>query len=320
MKSPARTIEHHPECPSCGYDLTGQIASWTQQCPLNGVCPECGHAYQWREVFAILNEWGSRVDWYSEHGGDWIELFQRAPGTLWRLMRPGRFFKAINHRRMIRLRMLFWWMLVVTAGLHLCISPVGAAGNAKEGYWSSTGHGWDAQWTQSTKDTVANTASAVLFPYATVYHRDDGFTLRLPFYNEDWAAYSMAAVIGIGVMIAWATLMTGVLLVQHDESRDWRRQWGLLRRVALLSLVPMLVYVEFVRLGFGIHAATGMTSATDWVPYGFLGVYLLMLFWQQAIWTHAVRSIWNIKRSFLINIGACFSSIIFGIVFLIWVL
>ncbi len=39
-----------PECPRCGYDLRGAIATWREACPLRGTCTECGLAFQWAEV------------------------------------------------------------------------------------------------------------------------------------------------------------------------------------------------------------------------------------------------------------------------------
>ncbi|MFG0304904.1 MAG: hypothetical protein ACF8Q5_01680 [Phycisphaerales bacterium JB040] len=41
----------HP-CPYCRYDLSGIASSWTDRCPLRGVCSECGTALEWRRVFA----------------------------------------------------------------------------------------------------------------------------------------------------------------------------------------------------------------------------------------------------------------------------
>src|SRR4051812_42242580 len=42
-----------PMCPRCGYDLSGAIATWTETCPLNGLCTECGLTFENRMV---LNE------------------------------------------------------------------------------------------------------------------------------------------------------------------------------------------------------------------------------------------------------------------------
>lgn len=40
-----------PVCPQCGHDLEGEVATWTQSCPLAGACPECGREFGWSEAF-----------------------------------------------------------------------------------------------------------------------------------------------------------------------------------------------------------------------------------------------------------------------------
>lgn len=37
-------------CPRCGYDQRGPIATWTESCPLQGTCSECGLVFNWAEV------------------------------------------------------------------------------------------------------------------------------------------------------------------------------------------------------------------------------------------------------------------------------
>ncbi len=38
-------------CPRCGYDLRGTAFAWVEACPLEGTCPDCGHAFAWSSVF-----------------------------------------------------------------------------------------------------------------------------------------------------------------------------------------------------------------------------------------------------------------------------
>ena len=40
------------ECPSCGYDLAGEVATWQTSCPLESVCSECGGRVTWGLVLA----------------------------------------------------------------------------------------------------------------------------------------------------------------------------------------------------------------------------------------------------------------------------
>lgn len=44
----AHRERHH--CPRCGYDVSGVVDSWTEQCPVEGICSECGLAYGWKYI------------------------------------------------------------------------------------------------------------------------------------------------------------------------------------------------------------------------------------------------------------------------------
>jgi hypothetical protein len=57
-------------CPRCDYDQRGVIATWTNQCPLQGICAECGLKFEWREV---LNPTFSLPNWC-------VEARQSIPG------------------------------------------------------------------------------------------------------------------------------------------------------------------------------------------------------------------------------------------------
>ncbi|GMV26354.1 MAG: hypothetical protein AMXMBFR58_23850 [Phycisphaerae bacterium] len=44
------TTNQYHDCPRCGYDLSGAIATWTDACPVTGRCTECGLEFRWGEV------------------------------------------------------------------------------------------------------------------------------------------------------------------------------------------------------------------------------------------------------------------------------
>jgi len=310
---------HIPICPQCGYDQRGQIARWESQCPLEGRCTECGAEFEWAAVYAILAQWGSRVDWYSEHADGWGELLKRSAGTMARLIFPRRFFREINHRRAIRLGMLVRWTIVVSVLLHLAVSLIGFPANKGEYAWSQAGYG--EVWRVSFVDSLCNTVSAATFPFAAFVQYEDGaIDLRFPFVYYEWGDYMLIAWVIVGVVLCWTVLMGAVFLLRWRENLDRKHELGLFGRVIVLSLLPVPIYIQIVRLGFGIHAATGMTSATNWVPVMYVISLLVLIFWQQVLWTHAVRTIWQIKRSWVINIGGCIGSFIGGVIFAIWIL
>ncbi|MEX2219574.1 MAG: hypothetical protein WD749_12545 [Phycisphaerales bacterium] len=41
-----------PQCPRCGYDLSGLLASWTERCPLGATCAECGLVFDCGNVLS----------------------------------------------------------------------------------------------------------------------------------------------------------------------------------------------------------------------------------------------------------------------------
>lgn len=308
-----------PCCPRCEYELTGETDRWHEQCPLEGVCPECGLALQWRDVYQICNEWGSEVGWYAEHAHTLPSMLARTPGTILRLVFPSRFFNPVNHRRQIRPVALSLWLLVVSLLIHLFVSPIGYAAHRVEGY-AYDRRGIDGL-ARMLHTQLTEIPSAVSYPFFFVYYGSNGFDIVSgPFSGYEWYDYMLPVWAIIGVPIFWVLLIGFVLLVRHDEEKDHRHDARLLTRLTLLSMLPAMIHIQIVRLGFGFHAATGMTSMTDWVPIAFIISILAMIFWQQLLWTHAVRRYWHIRRSFLINIGGCFGSFLFGIFFMAWVL
>ena len=294
-----------PICPKCGYDQSGEIATWQTQCPMTGTCTECGEQLRWAEVFAIQQEWGSEVAWYAEHAHSALGMLKRTPGTLLRLIFPHRYFRDMNHRREIRPFRLALWILLASVLVHLIVSAIGYAANKAEGY-PYYRHRSQHSFVEIRVDEIS---AAISFPFGL-----------LPFEGYEWYEYMLPTWAILGAPIFWIILLGFVLLVRHEEEKDYRGDLRLLARMSLLSVLPAMMHIQVVRLGFGFHAATGMTRMTDWVPIAFIISIFAMLFWQQLLWTHAVRNYWHIRRSFFINIGGCFGSIIFGVVFMIWIL
>ena len=57
-----------PRCPRCGYDLRGAIETWKHECPINGVCTECGLEFEWAE---LLSSKIRKPQWCVEYGRCW---------------------------------------------------------------------------------------------------------------------------------------------------------------------------------------------------------------------------------------------------------
>lgn len=86
-------IEHIPICPKCGYDQSGIISTWEDQCPMQGRCSECGLEFEWADVFdpgRVL------LPWYIEHTTSKRTMCRRIPSTLWMMFIPYRFWKHLS--------------------------------------------------------------------------------------------------------------------------------------------------------------------------------------------------------------------------------
>jgi len=106
-------------CPRCGYDLRGLIASWTESCPIEGRCAECGLAFEWGE---LLDPRRSVPRWCVEYARGW-GMWPAAFKTLCvLLLRPDRFWRQLTMVHAPR-----WWrmplvLLVALAALYLVMA------------------------------------------------------------------------------------------------------------------------------------------------------------------------------------------------------
>jgi hypothetical protein len=120
----------HPKCPRCAYDLSGPIADWTTECPIDGLCPECGQHFRYGDVF-----FPERLDSprFVEHARAPVEsgLLRRALtvfGAAWSTwvwaIAPTVFFRRVRvQHRVVASRMLLW-LIVLVLPLHVVASAL----------------------------------------------------------------------------------------------------------------------------------------------------------------------------------------------------
>jgi hypothetical protein len=90
-------------CPRCGYDVRGIVKSWTDACPLEGACSECGLAFRWRDV---LHPAYGVAPWCVEARRPAVAWPAQLIGTLLRAARPRRFWSSIALHHPIHWRRL----------------------------------------------------------------------------------------------------------------------------------------------------------------------------------------------------------------------
>jgi hypothetical protein len=105
--------EHQPiaaNCPRCGYDQRGVIATWKESCPLTGVCTECGLAFVWCEV---LRPEKFEPRWCIEFEPKARRLVWAAMRTYFRSFLPWQFWSRLKMSDAIHWRRLLAYVLLL---------------------------------------------------------------------------------------------------------------------------------------------------------------------------------------------------------------
>jgi len=80
-----------PECPRCGYDVSGTMSTWTNECPLAGTCSECGYEFQWKH---LLGPMLGVPKWFFETARR--KKIRAAISTSVRTLAPWKFWTAVR--------------------------------------------------------------------------------------------------------------------------------------------------------------------------------------------------------------------------------
>lgn len=102
-----------PRCPRCGYDQSGTVATWTDQCPCRGLCPECGLDFPWRDT---LRRDFAQLPWFYEHARFLAPL--PLIRSLLMAITPRRFWSRVSMSHTVRpTRLALMLGLVLVLGL-----------------------------------------------------------------------------------------------------------------------------------------------------------------------------------------------------------
>jgi hypothetical protein len=106
-------VEHEPQCPRCGYNLRGTVATWPQYgfCPLEGVCTECGLHFEWANVY---DPGRSEPAWCVEYIAR-RRLVRGCVLTAFRSVLPWRFWSRLRMHHRVRPRRLAAYVLFFLA-------------------------------------------------------------------------------------------------------------------------------------------------------------------------------------------------------------
>ena len=304
-----------PICPKCGYDQSGEIATWDSVCPLEGRCPECGLEFAWADV---LDPSRVDVDWYVEHAkGPW-GLVRRTVPTLWWLLIPNRFWKRVGVNTRVRLRMLMLWWMILFGVFHLMTTLALLTGvvaqewfSSTQGLWSLGPGPWPAPQQPSFLEYARGQnaqfwAGHLWGCFSRPFHYSVSYLS-----NSAQGAFSAVHVAG-GFCVLWAIVMGAVPTTRRLAKIRLAHVW----RGLLLSL--MLVSFAY-QIGRMFDAVTLVLmyifkSRAMWTGGGFIFVALmiLMLLLIQWFWIAAIRVGWGVRPSWTLIVLGMIASLLGG--------
>lgn len=227
-------------CPLCGYNLRGLTVPR---------CPECGHVFQWNELFEL----GNRHPYFFEHNRRGLRAIVSTwahslfPRRFWRTARP----THEPHRR----RLLVHWICVTTLALLLLTTPLLCSAGAmyvriyrfRSAWLAMTIQGLTPQQLrlQIAQYGSMNNAAAQLFPYP-----DLSEVQRLIFpYGFGYEGTFASILAGATLIVLWPPLTLATLMLYRRVFRH--------AKIRIEHVMRMIVYgtdiFPLVGLGLGVE-------------------------------------------------------------------
>ena len=288
-----KPIPHKPICPKCGYDQSGAIATWESQCPMWGVCPECGLEFAWVEVFQpMFND----LRWYTEHARSVWSLLWRTPKTLMRLILPPLFWRELDVKKRLSIPMLTTWCVLVCFITHLIVAvPVGLE------------HWQERNWTSMTprqyievhglSGALSIAFNGVAQPLYEAFPNERGYarTIDVAIRPDRWDAdYFMDIFFRpIGFQLGFIALWLVVLLAIPRTRRMTKLRGAHIARTALLSATAMVLTFELYRFNIALHGLGGSRTGVTYFMYN--KIVPLLIVWQIVFWACAIAIGWRIR-------------------------
>lgn len=303
-----------PICPKCGYDQSGEIATWESACPIEGTCPECGLEFEWADVFdPVLND----LSWYSEHAKSIWAMIWRTPRTCFRLAYPVRFWREVGVSKRVSPWRLLGWAIVCVVSVHLMVSIPNGIRAWNEQNWSGkntfAGH-YQSFGVYGVADLVFD---GLAYPYfnAVPALAWNGPVLQIEhgwigsWYQELW--------IPLGFQFGFVTLWLVVMFAIPQTRNLMQLRGAHIFRATVLSVLVMLLSFEVTRLNFAIYRVSGFGYYYfSWLNRMLVPVAVL---WQLLFWGSAVAVGWRVKPWRLLVVLGSIAALLGGLALRIYI-
>jgi len=298
-----------PICPKCGYDQSGEVATWEDQCPLEGRCPECGLDFAWCDVFDPAS---GDLGWYVEHAKTKWGMVKRTVPTLRKLIFPNVYWREVGVHTRIRFRFLVLWLFLIVSIVHVVAAvPVGMGSWRDQGNWG-TGLGLRAYIEQHGVRCVPEEMfNAVALPFA---HFD---------YNSGWHQFVWGGFRGgvlsttllfAGAFVGFTSIWLVILLALPVSRSKIQLRTAHLMRAWIITLFIFILNAEAFRGTNGLIAWVNGARSIDLFALSFLGFGFLSIVWIQWFWIAALKAGWGVRPVWLIGILGVIASLLAGLI------
>jgi hypothetical protein len=308
-----------PICPRCGYDQTGIIDTWTDSCPTEGVCTECGDTLDWSLVFDPDRE---TKRWYTEHAPSAIRaVLRRTLPTIGMLVLPSRFWKRLDTNAKLDLWMLVRWSIGFLGTLYVLTTLVLVVASFAQRLYLTTTYWGQNQPAPGSAGTVLG--SMIRAPEA--WFEAFGFASTFPMSPNRAASLWIDADVASGAISVslFAIVSTLVWLMIMGAVPTTRRlaklRYAHIFRAVMIGLTLPIAFALLARLLDPIaEVLINWRGWSGWAvrrwssyPIGLIGLYASLV-WPQWFWVSAIRTGWRVRPSWLLALLGCVASLIGG--------
>ncbi len=292
MEGPEFT-NHPPACPRCGYDQSGVVATWTDRCPLQSLCTECGRCFLWSTIFDPRR---TTFRWSFEHARHPFGAIPRLFTTVGRVVQPSVYWRCIGLSEPVRsvrilVLVVVWWLLVRAAfSIPLAVVlKMNFSGNARiSGLLSAIPTAWNPAtvWLLYREAFVGGIRRVWSIGWQET---DDSLEV---FFLSLWCVHLSVAWYWFARMYFWRTVR------EHHLIAHLRRSW-------LMSLLLFPMVQEFTRLAAG-WGFTMRGSLSGWVAlWVSIGSIVMVGYW----WRCAMRTIVPVASARFFVLGNLFAPV-----------
>jgi hypothetical protein len=287
-------------CPRCDYDVTGEVDSWVDQCPLMGRCSECGLELNWSELLSPIH---LTPRWSFEHAR--TRLGRAFFGTVSRVLLPWRLTRSLRMHHAFRP-----WRLALLAGCAVVMLYMSAVLNA-------------------LPIVLSDLIYSLQHPTNSYFSVDDAMRfLAWPYQNDVYNMYRLTNVIEFTVLLLlWAGVVTALFSVVPITIRKHRvspRHFVRMGAYCAIGILALCVIEQLICSLSGanqlLYVGTGAWwRAGDRLPAQ-IGEWMQIasFFWMVVFWWSVFRFYMRLPHALVMSILLNLIGMMIGVILVLF--